>query len=375
MMRAPVMTRMLPKAWVLGRAALLAAVAVGVPACSSSSADDSVPDGGSPDSGGGGADALPPPMQTAACTGDPTACISGTLALKDFSGSFSAAKVELYRVFPYGQVQPVQTMALADDGTYAFSGVAPWTHYYVQGVVRFGTGSTAHAVAAVVGPLVAPVTPASPVAIAVKPVFIEALQQRQPDGTTALSWASTHVYDPSSGAELSDATVNLVANGQTYPMPFTQNVAGTQSYFVNLPIGVAGGTSFQIAVTEPKLNGGMPLSWNLVGQPATFTGAITSPTGSVPINTPVTVTWQAQPLAAYTITELFLAPLMGTPTQTYISAGAVAPDVTQETIPASSLTTAGAYLLNVEYSTATCPASADGCVYNLSTAALSFNAQ
>jgi hypothetical protein len=46
-----------------------------------------------------------------------------------------------------------------------------------------------------------------------------------------------------------------------------------------------------------------------------------------------------------------------------------APDVTTVTIPASDLAAPGTYLLNQSFVHATCPATADGCVYNVWTAA------
>jgi hypothetical protein len=86
------------------------------------------------------------------------------------------------------------------------------------------------------------------------------------------------------------------------------------------------------------------------------------------------VTWQAQPMASYSQTELFQQ--QGTSyVQRYVSPTVDAPNVTTETIPASALGSSGTYLLNEDYASATCPTTADGCVYNLSTAAVNLTVQ
>jgi hypothetical protein len=115
-------------------------------------------------------------------------------------------------------------------------------------------------------------------------------------------------------------------------------------------------------------------TWHLVGEPATFVGAVTQPTSMTPakVGAPLAVTWQAVPAASYEIVELFFgqgtAPL-------YVSPSSDAVDTTTETIPGSALAMPGVYLLDLLYSNATCPSTADGCVYNDSTFPVSFMAQ
>jgi hypothetical protein len=160
----------------------------------------------------------------------------------------------------------------------------------------------------------------------------------------------------------------------SFPMPYGPNAGGMMSFNVTLPASTPGGTSFTITTSYPEL-GASPVTWNLVGEPATFGGAITSPAaGTVPAGKPLAVTWQAQPMASYSQTELFEQ--QGSSfVQVYVSPTVNAPDVTTETIPASALAKSGMYLLNEDYANATCPPTADGCVYNLSTAAVNLTVE
>jgi hypothetical protein len=322
-------------------------------------------DGGSNDAG------LPddyvPIPKTAKCTGEMTACLSGTVAVDSFKAKPSATKVTLYTVFPHGDTPTVSWTPVATDGTFAFSNVPAWGHYYLEAEARFGTGASANAVSSIVGSFTVPATNSS-IPIVIRPVFLELLQQAPAGMSTTLAWASAHLYDPTTGAELTDGTVSLTASSKSYPMPYGMNAGGTMSFFAALPAGIPGGTSFAIVTSAQEL-GATPMTWTLAGDPATFGGSITSPTGTAPANTPLTVTWTAEPMASYSVTELFVQ--KGTSyASTYTSPTVNAPNITTETIPSSALPTSGAYLLNESYSNATCPATADGCVYNVSTAAV-----
>jgi hypothetical protein len=311
---------------------------------------------------------------TAVCAGDKTFCLSGTLALKDFTAPPAAAKVTLYHLFPSGNVEVTAWTPVAEDGTFAFSHLEKWGHYYLQGEVRFGNGAHAKGVASTVGSFTIP-APSKPIAIVVRPVFLELLQEATSGGATLLSWASAHLYDPASGTEVTHGSVSFTAGGMSYPMPYGVNAGGAHSFSfnVNLPTGTPGGTTFTITTSYPEL-GSSPKTWNLTGDPATFGGAIVSPMGTVPANTPLEVKWQAEPMASYSQTELFEQ--QGTDyVQRYVSPTVNAPDVTTETIPASALATSGTYLLNEGYANATCPTTSDGCVYNVSTAVVNLTVQ
>jgi hypothetical protein len=350
-----------------GRMSLLSLVAIAASACSGggSTAEDAgvdvafAFDTGLPD------DYVPIP-RTLACSGDASSCLSGTFAVKDFKAKPTATRVSLFRVFPRGDVQAVSWTPVAKDGTFAFSHLEAWGHYYLQGEARFGNGSKATSVISNVGSFSAP-SAQSPIAIVVRPVFLEALQEGPSGAPPTLAWASAHLFDPTSGDEVTTGTVSLTANGKTYPMPYGLNSAGAMSFNVTLPANTPGGGMFSITTSSEKL-GASPTTWKLEGAIITFGGKIVSPSaGSVPADKPLAVTWQAQPDASFTQTELFEMS-GGRLIQRYLSPTVNAPDVTKETIPASDLTS-GMYLLNVDYTNATCPPSADGCVYNIATAA------
>jgi hypothetical protein len=234
--------------------------------------------------------------KTLACAGNKSTCLSGTLAVKDFTAKPTATRVILYHVFPHGNVAVVASTPVALDGTFAFSHLDAWAHYYLQGEARFDKGANSYSMITNVGSFTVPATQ-TPIPIVIRPVFLEVLQNAPSGGATTLTWASAHLFDPSSGAELTAATVSLTANGTSYPMPFGVGAGGTKSFNVSLPEGVPGGTSFTITTSYAELKGS-PVTWTLVGEPATFGGGIVSPTGTVPANEALTVTWQAQPSAA-----------------------------------------------------------------------------
>jgi hypothetical protein len=348
----------------LSSALVCAALAVLAPltsACGSSATEgaDGGLDGALPDG-------YVPIPKTEACKGDKTACLSGTVSLEDFKGQPTASRVTLYKVFPHGNNPSITWVPVAMDGTFAFSDLPAWDHYYLEAAVTFGSGANEHSVASVVGSLTLP-SAGTAISIVVRPVYLEILQQTAPPTANSLAWASAHLYDPTTGDELTSGSVSLTVGGKPVDMPYGANAGGTMSFYVALPTGTAGGTSFTITTSAPAF-GSSPLTWNLVGDPATFQGAILSPTSTAPVDKPLTVTWQAVPDASFSETELFVQSGSGF-TPTYTSPEVNAPNVTSETIPASALSAAGAYLLNESYSNATCPASADGCVYNVSTAA------
>jgi hypothetical protein len=341
---------------------LFGALSVGAIGCGSSASETS--DGGS-DGGLTFPDGSMVVPKTEACKGDKTACFSGTVALAHFHGEPTESTVTLYKVFPHGGNPMVSWVPVATDGTFAFSDLPAWGHYYLVAGVKFGTGTNVHSVAATVGSLSIP-SAGTPLPIVIRPVQLELLQQTSPSSPNAIAWASAHLFDPTSGVELTSGAVSLTVGGKPVDMPYTTDASGTMSFYAALPAGTPGGTSFTITTSAPAF-GSSPLTWKLVGQPATFQGAILSPTSTAAAGKALTVTWQAVPEASYSATELFVQNGAGY-AATYTSPELNAPNVTTETIPASSISAAGAYLLNESYANATCPVTADGCVYNVSTA-------
>jgi len=330
------------------RLILMIPLAIGcAPSTASSAGDD------------GGDDGSAPPA-TSTCTGDPTACLSGTATTHGFVAPMSRARANLYRVFPSGTAAPLATQFVANDGTWAFSSLAAWGHYYVQIAADFAVdGGRPSAVGATVGPFGVPAVAGGTIAVPVEPVQLEILE-----GSTAggydLQWASAHVFDPATGDEIAGgANVAITVAGAATPMPWTTNSAGVLAYFVEFAQPVAAQPAYTITTSFGSSND----SWHLVADPPTFAGAIASPAdhAAVPTGQPLVVSWPAQPLADYEVVELFV--LKGsTWSATYASPQPVAADTTQETIPASSIPQSGQYLLEVAFSKSNCPVTADGCV-------------
>jgi hypothetical protein len=329
-----------------------------------SSRSSYVIDGGGSDVDRPDADAIP---RTEACVGRKSLCLAGTVTAHDFKASPMTSQVALYRVFPHGDAAFVDRVPVALDGTFAFSKVPAWGHYYLEAQATFVEGTNAHTVASITGSFTVPASGA-PIPLVVRPVFIEVLQQASPSAATTLTWASAHIYDPMTGAEVKTGTVFLSANGKTVPMTYGVNAAGMESFFATVPAKTPGGTSFKITTSYREL-GSAPVTWNLVGDPETFQGSIVSPKGVVPADKPLEVTWVKQQDASYsyTITELFQ--VNGSAPVLRYASQATAPDQATDTIPGSDLASTGTYLLNESYVDAMCPVVADGCVYNAWTAA------
>jgi hypothetical protein len=309
---------------------------------------------------------------TGTCS-DAATCVGGTLATRGFNVAFASSKVQLYSTFPYGKATPVAEAAVTADGKFAFAGADPAARYYLQGVARFTGGAGTFAVATVAGPFTLPL--AAPADLKIRPVFLEALQQRPAGGALALSWASAHVYDPNTAAELTDAKVTLHADTQTLDMPFATNLAGQKSYFVQLAKGASAPASLGIDVAHTSFPGGA--SFTLASEVPDFDPAVTQPADQAQIaaGQPLGVTWTASTRAAYAIVELFAPNAGGGFDAKYASDAPRPPSVTTETIPGSAVAAAGVYLLNVQMSRPSCPPTADGCVYNASTAAVNLTAK
>lgn len=323
-----------------------------------------------------GADDAAVAPATAACDGDPKSCLSGTMTMKGFTATYQTAKVELYRVFPNGAVKPTDSHVLAKDGKFAFSNLAPWAHYYLRGVARIGDPSTGASITTMRGRFTVPIVPSNAgFDLTVIPVQLEMLETIV--GTDRkLQFVSAHVYDPATGHELTDATVAFQGTASPTPMPYVTNSSGTKSYFVLFSPAVAATAPFQFTTSHAAL-GATPVAWTLNTEASAFDAALTAPTegATIPANQALDVTWPTQAGADYTVVELF-SKQSGAFVSKYTSSASIASDVTKETIPATSIATPGAYLLNVDLGQAICQLGmSQGCAYLVHPATANLTAQ
>jgi hypothetical protein len=291
----------------------------------------------------------------------------------------------VYSSFPQGTAKPLQSQLVANDGTWAFSGLSPSAHYYVVVVDDFRLGppgggpAVGSSISAIVGPLTVPATSADAGAslqVSVKPVQLAMLENRPTGGSWQLQWASAHVFDPSSGAEIkSTAQVAVDVAGAPTAMPWVVDPIHGSLYFAQFSAATPAQASYTMTTSDPLL-GAMPLSWTLVAAPPTFDGSITAPAGgaTIPANAPLAVAWNPQPAADFELVELFARDATGAWTLAYTSPQPDDSTAAGETIP-GALLPPGKYLLNVAFATANCPASADGCVFAEAVAVAQFTAQ
>ncbi len=349
-------------------AALLATLA-----CDASS--DSADAGAVTDGGGGTLSDGAPIPATAACTGDATVCLSGTLKTAGFTATFPFAEVQLYRVFPSGDAMPIQSQELALDGTFAFSALPTWGHYYLRGIAQFGAATAPVFVDTYQGRFAIPTSAGASVDLVVQPI-VAGVAESASGGSRGVTYATARVFDPATGAELTDASVSLVASGMTTAMPYITDPTGSKSYYVAFSTPLAAAGPFQIQATDAAL-GSAPLSVMVATEASSFAPTLTSPAdgSTVPVNTALPVSWPSQSLADYALVELFSK---GTSafTGVYASSGTIATDVTTETIPATAIATAGMYLLNVDFGQSACGINgSQGCAYLVHAAAANLTAQ
>lgn len=291
---------------------------------------------------------------TEACTGVATTCLSGTAAPSGFTVAPKRMKVELYREYPASGAVPVASVPVALDGTWAFSSLGTWGHYFVQLVADFGQPVS---LSSVVGALTVPST-GSPIALRVLPVQLSLLQQGPPGGPQLLVSALGYVFDPLTGAPVSNATVAVVVGGTPQAMTWTQVAASTYAYLFTAPSMTPAQATYTVTTSQP---GGATSTWQLTA-PTTTTlmPNLTAPAGgaTIPANQPLTVEWPAQAADAETV-ELY-AMAQGTWSSVYASPIEAA-DVLQQTVPSTDVT-AGSLLVNVQFLLGGCPPTADGCV-------------
>jgi hypothetical protein len=204
-----------------------------------------------------------------------------------------------------------------------------------------------------------------------------------------LQWASAHVFDPQSGAEIPGAeidggplddaavraTVALAVGDASVPLPWDKAACGVPAYCITFPMPPPSQSSYAVTTTlagsqYPSDAGSA--QWNLTADPPSFVGAITSPEAGIALQgsssggaADLQVTWVPEPADFVTVT-LFEDQTPSGPTSTwttvYASPAPQDPSTTEAVIPGQDVADAGDYLLNVQYSKANCPSAADGCV-------------
>ena len=293
------------------------------------------------------------------CSGDATACLQGTVTVQGVTATPGQVEASLFREFPATGAVALATVPIAEDGTWAFSNLAAWEHYYVEVHAGFGQSQD---VAGFVGPLDVPVSGA-PVAIQLEPAQLTVLEEAAPGAALQVQSALAYLFDPATGAPLQGATVSILLGGTAVPMPWTSIPGSSDSgYYVTFSTPPPAQATYTITSSVPGVS--TPTTWQLVANPPTFTPSLSAPAANatVPVNQPLTVSWTAQPAADEELVELY-AQVSGAWSSVYQLPAPVDEDGTTATIPGSYLAPAGQPLLvNVAFVQASCPASADGCV-------------
>jgi hypothetical protein len=302
-----------------------------------------------------------PDTETCADSGG-SGCIFGTVQQADgFVVGPTRVTARLYREFPSGSASVIAQQIVARDLTWAFQGLAAWGHYYVQFEPGFPVGSGVSVGALTrIGPLVLSATAGAPVAVSVKPVQIDVFEQSATGGPLQVQTASAHLVEMGAGA----ATVSLLLGTTATPMPWTtlkDAVSTYSAYYAQFVTPPGAQPTYQVTTSQPGL---AAANWTLVADPPSFTGTIKSPSAgaTVPAGQDLTVTWALQPGADYEEIELF-EDQQGSWSNVFASPRPDPADVSQETIPRSSIAQPGTYLLNVAFTKANCPPTADGCVH------------
>src|ERR1019366_3302353 len=161
-----------------------------------------------------------------------------------------------FREFPSTGAVALARVPIAQDGTWAFSSLDPWQHYYLEVQAAFGQSMNA---ANFVGPLAVPES-GTPIAVQLKPAQISVFEQSAPGAPLQLQSALAYLFDPSTGAPLQGATVSISVGATSVPMPWT-NVTGTDyGYYASFSTP----TPAQAAYTITVAGGNGPSSWHLV---------------------------------------------------------------------------------------------------------------
>ena len=347
-----------------------AAATTALSACGSNGSSPS-PEGGTPadatlDAVFAASDAEPQ-LDAQTCSGDPTACLFGAAHIQapdDGGFGFPIAPTEiqasLFRTFPSAGVNPIAAQVVARDNTWAFSGLDPWAHYYVQFEPGFPKkAGVARTVVTRVGPLAIPNGSAGPIDVQVKPVQLDVFEASSPSVAATAEAASARLSEASEGA----SSVSIQTGNTATTMPYDATTHAYSLTFASPP--PAAQSTYQIVTSSGSGNA----TWTLVANPPTFTGTIASPAPAAMLHAgdAIPVTWSPEP-ADYIVVELFVR-TQGRWATVYTSSPPDSADASSEMIPGKLQdggleTPAGSYLLNVSFTNANCPATADGCVHS-----------
>jgi hypothetical protein len=199
--------------------------------------------------------------------------------------------------------------------------------------------------------------------VRVKPVQVDVFESASAGAARQLESATARVMEDPEGS----STVSLLVGASQQAMPYDSK--SLHAYAVSFPMPApAAQPAYQLTTSSAS---GSSATWNLVADPAAFSGAITAPAAGATVTSgqPLKVTWAPQ-AADYIVVELFER-IQGSWVDVYTSSPPRSSDVTSETIPApgmlaqdAGVVAAGSYLLNVSFTKANCPATADGCVHS-----------
>jgi hypothetical protein len=310
----------------------------------------------------------PAPVTPATCTGDTTACLFGTATVHGFVDPPLRYQARLFREFPVAGTAALQTALADSDGTYAFSQLPPWTHYYVQVAADFGQ---AIAVSSVVGPLAIPSGGAA-ADVTIKPVQLTIGQQASAGGTMQLTSALAFVFDPQDGSPAKGASVTIEVGGTQVAMQESTQ-GGAEAYIAAFPTPAAAQTTYTVTTLLPGSSS--PAIWHASAGTASFTPSITAPAANVtvPQGQPLTVSWPSQPDADEEVVILY-SQKQGSWAQAYETAQPHDEDATSEIVP-GTVVAAGPLLVNVVFASGHCAPDQDGCVLSDETAAVQVTAQ
>ncbi|HEY5243711.1 MAG TPA: hypothetical protein VIJ22_19655 [Polyangiaceae bacterium] len=293
------------------------------------------------------------------CSGDATACLQGSVTVQGFTATPLRVEASLFREFPATGAVALATVPIAADGTWAFSNLDAWEHYYIELQADFGQSQD---VAGFVGPLAVPLA-GGPVAAQLKPAQLTVLEQGATASALQLQSAEAYLFDPSSGAPVQDATVSILMGSTAVPMPWTSIPGSTNGgYYVTFSTPPPAQATYTITSSAPGASS--PTTWQLVANAPAFSPSLSAPAdgAAVPANQPLTVAWTAQPMADEELVQLYTQ-VNGAWSQVYESPAPLDEDVTTATVPGSDVGPARQPLLvNVAFVHGSCPASADGCV-------------